>query len=77
MLLLSTGGSPALAVLANPVEQRAFKADVVAEPFRFYPLVLQDFLTFGEKFLIQAGLFHKLAGRRRLWSRMSHAAREK
>lgn len=60
LLLLPTCGAPALAMLANPIEQCAFKADVVTEPLRFEPFVLQDLFAFGEEFLIQTGLFHEL-----------------
>ena len=65
-MLLPAGGPPAFPVLSNPVEQRALEADVVSEPLRLNPLVLQNLFTLGEKFLIQAGLFHKLSGCRRL-----------
>ena len=77
MLLLAACRPPALAVLPNPIEQRSLKTDIVSEAFGLQPLVLQDFLPLREKFLIEAGLFNKLAGRRRLLSWVSHAAREK
>ena len=76
MLLLTTGRAPALAMLANPVEESALEADVITKPLRLEPFVLQDFLPLGEKFLIETGLFHKLTGRRRLLSRMSHEAEQ-
>lgn len=76
-MLLSSGGAPALAMFSNPIEQGPFETDIVTETFGFQPLVFQDLFSFGEKFLIQAGLFHELAGRRRLLSWMSHEARNK
>lgn len=76
-VMLATRGAPTFAMLANPVQERSFKTDVVAEAFRLQPFVLQDLFAFGEKFLIQTGLFHELAGRRRLLSWVSHEARSK
>jgi hypothetical protein len=61
---LSPSGPPAFAVLPNPVEQGAFEPYVVAKALRFNPLVFQDFLPFGQEFLIKTGLFHELSGRR-------------
>ena len=74
MLLLAPGGAPALAVLANPVEQCTFEPDIISQPLRLEPLVLQDLFPFGEELLIKAGLFHKLPGGRRLLGWMSHEA---
>ena len=74
VLLLPACRPPALTVLANPIEQRTFEADVITQPLGLEPFVLQDFFPLGEKFLIETGLFHKLTGRRRLLSRMSHEA---
>ena len=61
LLQLTAGGAPAFAVLPNPIQQGALKADVVAKALGFNPLVLQDFLPFGQEFLVEAGLFHELA----------------
>ena len=77
MQLCPAGGAPTFAVLANPIEQRALETDVVTQSLRLQPLVLQDLLPLREEFLIEAGLFNKLAGRRRLLSWLSHAARQK
>jgi len=74
MLLLTTRRPPALPVLANPIQQRPLETDIVTQALRLEPLVLQDFFPLGEKLLIKTGLFHKLSGRRRLLSRMSHEA---
>lgn len=59
-MVAAAGGAPAVAVFANPVEQGAFEADIVAEAFGLDPLVAQDLLTLGEKFLIKAGLLHEV-----------------
>ena len=56
---MAPGGTPALAMLANPVEQSALKADVATETLGFEPLVLQDLLPLGEELLIEARLLHK------------------
>ena len=77
MLQLSARRAPAFPVLANPVEQRALKADVVSEPLGFQPFVFQNLLPLREEFLVEAGLFDELAGRWRLLSWLSHAARQK
>jgi hypothetical protein len=74
LLMLAAGSSPTFAMLANPVEQGAFKSDVVSQSLRFQPFVFQDFFPLRQKFLIKTGLFHKLPGRRGLLSRMSHEA---
>ena len=76
MLLLTPSGTPALTMFSDPIEQCAFEPDIITEPFRLEPLVLQDLFPLGEKFLIQTGLFHKLPGRRGLLCRMSHEAGE-
>jgi hypothetical protein len=76
-MLLPSGSSPALAVFANPIEERTFEPNIVTKAFRFQPLVFQDLFSFGEEFLIQAGLFHELAGSRGLLSWVSHEARNK
>ena len=60
-------GAPAVAVLADPVQQGALKTDVVAKTFRLNPLVLQDLLPLGEEFLVQAGLFDEIAVAGVLW----------
>ena len=41
-------------MFANPVEKGTFEADIVAQSFRFQPLVSQDLFPLGEKFLIEA-----------------------
>lgn len=58
--MLVTGGAPAFAMLANPIEQGAFETYIVAQSLRFEPLVLQDFFPFGQKLLVEAGLFNEL-----------------
>ena len=73
---LTPRGPPALPVFANPVEQGPFETDVVAKALRFNPLVFQDFLPLSQKLLIEAGLFHELAGCRRLWSAVRHESLE-
>ena len=57
----ATVGAPAVPVLANPVEQRALKADVVAQALGLEPLVAEDLFPLGEEFLIQRGLLYELA----------------
>lgn len=47
-------------MLADPIEQGAFETDVVAEPLGLDPLVLQDLLPLGEKFLVEVRLFDEL-----------------
>lgn len=50
-------------MLANPVQQGPFKTDIVTQSLGLDPLVTEDFLTFGQKFLIETRLLHKLMGR--------------
>jgi hypothetical protein len=50
-------------VFANPVEEGALEAYVMAESFGLQPLVLQDFLTLGEELLVEARLLHEFPGR--------------
>lgn len=76
-LLLPTRRAPALPVLPNPVEQRALEADVVSQPLRLEPLVLQNLFPLGQELLVEAGLFDEVPGGRWLLSRMSHAALRK
>ena len=73
--LLSTRSTPALPVFPNPVEQRPFKSDIVAESFGLEPFVFQNFLPLRQKFLIKTGLLYEFPRRRRLLSWMSHASR--
>ena len=58
--LLAPTATPSVSVVANPVEKRALKADVAPCLLGFQPLVPQDFLTLGEKFLIEAGTRNEL-----------------
>jgi len=59
--LQTTSRTPTFAVFANPIEQRAFKSNIVAQALGFEPLVLQNFLPLGEELLIQVGLLDELA----------------
>lgn len=52
---------PSFAMFADPVEQRAFEADVVAESFRFDPFVPENFLTLREKLLVKTRLLYEVA----------------
>lgn len=63
-LLLEQGapmGAPAVAVLADPIEQRALEADVIAEPLGLEPFVTKDLFPLGEELLIQRGLLDEIA----------------
>ena len=62
LLLRTTGGAPALAMFANPIQQGALKPDVVSKPFRLYPFVPEDLFTFGEKLLVKGGLLYEVTG---------------
>lgn len=53
VLVLTAGGAPALTVFANPIEEGSFETNIVSQTLRLEPLVLQDFLPLGEKFLIE------------------------
>jgi len=67
------GGAPGLAMLADPVEKRAFEADIVTEALGFYPLMAKDFLPFGEKLLVKARLLYEVPGGfRRLGGSVGH-----
>ena len=52
---------PAVAMFADPVEERALKTDVVAESLGFQPLVAQNLFPFGEEFLIKRRLLNEFA----------------
>ena len=41
----------------DPVEERLFKADVVARLFALNPFVPEDFLPLGEELFIEQGFF--------------------
>ena len=43
----ATGDAPTLAVLTNPVEQGAFKTDVVSKPFGFNPFMAKNLFSFS------------------------------
>lgn len=47
-----SGGAPFFPVVHNPVHKRALIADIVPGLFRFNPLVFENFLSFGQKILI-------------------------
>ena len=57
--------SPAVAMFADPVEERALKADVITESLGFQPFVAQNLFPFGEEFLIKRGLLNEFV--RRSW----------
>jgi len=42
---------PAVAMFADPIKQRAFETDVVAEPLGFQPFMAQDLFPLGKKLL--------------------------
>lgn len=52
-MLRAAGGSPAFAVLPNPIEERSFKTDIVAKPLRLQPLMAEDFFAFSEELLVE------------------------
>jgi len=60
--LRPSGRPPAFAMLANPVEQGPFEADVIAQPLRLQPFVPQNLLPLGQEFLVEARLFDEVAG---------------
>ncbi len=60
-------------MLSDPVEQRAFKPDILPQPLGLDPFVAEDFLPFGEKLLIQARLLRKVTRCR--WVRRLRAGR--
>ena len=59
-----------VAMFPDPLKQGSLKTNVVADFFRFQPLVLQDFIAFSKKFLVQTravgqvlnGLFGRAVG---------------
>lgn len=53
-------GAPAIAVIADPVQQRMFKSHVMTGLFRLKPFVTKDLFTFGQEFLIEAGSLHQI-----------------
>src|SRR6266550_3827822 len=55
--------APLGAVFDNPIGQRAFKADVVANFFGLNPLVLENLLPLGLKLAIETGILHKIVCR--------------
>jgi len=50
-------------VLADPIEQCSFEADIITQALGFYPFMPEDLLTLGEKFLIEARLLYEFVGR--------------
>ena len=48
-------GTPAGAMLDDPVEQGLLKADIVSHLFALNPFVTKDFSPFGQKLLIEGG----------------------
>ena len=60
----SVGGLAAAApfgpVFDDPIGQGAFEADVATSLLGFNPLVAHDFLTFGQEFPVERGVFHEL-----------------
>ncbi len=48
-------------MFADPIEQGAFEADIVAQAFGFNPFVTEDLLSFGEKLLVKTGLLYEVA----------------
>ena len=47
------GFAPAGAMIDDPIRKGAFKTDIMTGFFRLDPLVTEDFLTLGLKFLIE------------------------
>jgi hypothetical protein len=58
--LFAPAASPAVPVVANPVEQSPLKADVTTGLLGFQPLMAQDFLTFRQKLLVETGTRQEL-----------------
>ena len=54
--------APLVAVVADPVQQGAFEAYVVACFFGLYPLVAQDLLALGQKLFVHARFFSEERG---------------
>ena len=44
---------PSFAMLADPIKQRPFETDIIAAALRLEPFVPEDFLPFGQEFLIE------------------------
>ena len=61
--LTPAGGAPGFAVFADPIQQGAFKPDVVSQALRFDPFMAENLLPFGEKLLVKAGLLYEIPGR--------------
>ena len=59
----ATGGAPGFPVFTDPIEQGAFKTDIVAQTFRLDPLVAENLLPFGEELLVKARLLYEIPGR--------------
>jgi len=68
----AAGGAPAIAVFANPIQQRAFKTDVVTQPLGLDPLVAKDLFSLRKKFLVERGLLYELPSGFGLVSGLTH-----
>ena len=52
---------PLGSMLDDPIGQRPFESDVVADLLGFDPLVLQDLFAFGLKFPVERGISHQIS----------------
>lgn len=49
----TSGGPPAFPVLANPIEKRPLKSNIITKSLRLQPLVPENLLPFSQKLLVE------------------------
>src|SRR5215213_9330625 len=60
-------------MLSDPIEEGSLETDVVTKTFRLEPFMFENLLPFGQEFLVETRLLHKLTGGGRLWCGRCHA----
>jgi hypothetical protein len=67
-------GTPCGSVFNDPIEQSFFETDVVTLLFAFDPFVAENFVSFGQEFFVEDGVFDQVVhlGRWRVHSGINH-----
>ena len=65
--------APTGAMLADPIRQRLFKADVASGLFRLDPFVTENFLALGLEFAVERGVLQQIVCRRCFFSSVRHS----
>jgi hypothetical protein len=66
--------TPSGPIFYNPIEQSLFEADIVTSFFAFDPFVAENFVSFGQEFFVEDGVFDQVVhlGRWRVHSVINH-----